>query len=59
MTAVEIPPAKARFNVDLPKRAFHTESKEYKELLVGHPFQLYEVGEPSKLTFDKPTSLED
>ena len=59
LTAVEIPPAKARFNVDLPKRAFHTESKEYEELLVGHPFQPYEVGEPSELTFGKSTGLGD
>ena len=52
LISVEIPPAKARFNVDLPKKAFHTESKEYEELLVGHPFQPYDVGEPFKLTFD-------
>ena len=42
-----------------PKGRFIRKVRNIEELLVGHPFQPYEVGEPSELTFGKSTGLGD
>lgn len=48
----EIPPAKARLDIELPATARYADDlEEEEEVLVQHPFQSYDVAEPSKLTF--------
>lgn len=57
MFEVEVLPAEARSQVEFPNKAYwaaeahHVDGEDHIDLLVGHPFQPYDVGEPSKLTF--------
>ena len=50
--SVEILPGEERFNVDLPKKAFHAMGAGDKQLPIGHPFEPYNVIGPSKLIFN-------
>lgn len=58
LISVEILPAEERFNIDLPTDAHRAESDANYEsgsgvdILVGHPFKPYDVGDPSKLIFE-------
>ena len=57
MISVEILPAEQRSNVDLPQKALHAVGTGDKQILVGHPFQLYNVVGPSKLIFNDLETL--
>ena len=54
LLSVELPSAAARDNLDRPHDVWDatTENKRIDTVLVGHPYRPYDVGKPSKLTFD-------
>lgn len=58
LISVEIRPAEERFDIELPTKASRADSDANYEsgssvdILVGHPFQPYDVGDPSKLVFE-------
>ena len=50
---VMIRPAEERHNFTLPTEPYDPDNQEYsKEILIGYPFQPYDVGEPSELIFN-------
>ena len=54
LLSVELPPASTRDTFDRPHIVWDatTELKRIDTVLVGHPYKPYDVGKPSKLTFD-------
>ena len=54
LLSVEIPPASTRDTLDLPHTVWDatTKDKRIDTALVGHPYKPYDVGKPSKLTFN-------
>ena len=50
---IMILPAEARHNFTLPAEPYDPDNQEYtQEILIGYPFQPYDVGEPSELSFN-------
>jgi hypothetical protein len=50
---IMILPAEERHNFTLPATPYDPDNQRYfKEILTGYPFQPYDVGEPSELTFN-------
>ena len=50
---VMILPAEERRNFTLPAEPYDPDNREYsREILTGYPFQPYDVGDPSELTFN-------
>lgn len=58
LVSVEILPAEERFNIELPTKAYRAdsggrgESGSSVDILVGHPFKPYDVGDPSELIYE-------
>lgn len=54
LLSVELPPATIRDTLDRPHDLWDatTYNRYLDTILVGHPFKSYDVGKPSKLTFD-------